>query len=333
MTHHLSGAYLKRLLQFGQQSGSVPAMARPFMQGHSGQRVHVNLLCALMDSLCAQHADATFGLRFGLSLDTHAFGFLGYLAQVAPDLRRAMDMLIRYEVLASSAGSARFHQQDQLCHLQWHPHVAEISASVSDAFLGGWYACASQITGRQLPLTAVHRRQTLPTDILRRYETLWQTTVVTGQKYDALVFDPEFLSTPSQFADPVMYETLLQESERLKRLLSHQSDMMMHIQTLTIAAIRQGDVPSLKDIAAQLELQPFKLQRLLKTHNSTFSRVLDEAKYSLACEWLAHAGMSLSGISERLGFSEPSAFSRAFKRWSTMQPNQYRHQIGLEPKH
>ncbi|WP_348767129.1 AraC family transcriptional regulator, partial [uncultured Salinisphaera sp.] len=58
--------------------------------------------------------------------------------------------------------------------------------------------------------------------------------------------------------------------------------------------------------------------------NTTFRRSLDEARHTLALRHMADAGLCIGDISHRLGFSEQSAFQRAFKRWTGITPLAWR---------
>jgi AraC-like DNA-binding protein len=84
-------------------------------------------------------------------------------------------------------------------------------------------------------------------------------------------------------------------------------------------SLKGGDV-SMKTIAGKLGVSRQTLFRKLKSEGLTFEKVLDELRYKLALHYLSGKKMSVNQTSYLLGFSDPAAFSRAFKRWTGSSP-------------
>ena len=84
-----------------------------------------------------------------------------------------------------------------------------------------------------------------------------------------------------------------------------------------------GDV-GIDRVAGELGCSRQTLYRRLKAENVTFEQVLDQLRHRLALELLSQ-GHSIKQVSYRLGFSDPAAFSRAFKRWTGSSPGSVRH--------
>jgi len=66
------------------------------------------------------------------------------------------------------------------------------------------------------------------------------------------------------------------------------------------------------------------LQRRLKDEGTTFAVLVDEVRTDLARMYLADDRLAVYEVAFLLGFSEPSAFNRAFKRWLGTSPREYR---------
>ncbi len=67
-----------------------------------------------------------------------------------------------------------------------------------------------------------------------------------------------------------------------------------------------------------------QLQHRLSLEQARFSDMLDQARQDLALKWITHSDEPLARIADRLGFSEQSAFNRAFRRWTGVTPGAYR---------
>lgn len=83
--------------------------------------------------------------------------------------------------------------------------------------------------------------------------------------------------------------------------------------------LETGDV-GIDRIAADLGLSRQTLYRRLKDEGTTFEEMLDKLRHRLALRYLKQEKLSVKAASYRLGFSDPAAFSRAFKRWTGSPP-------------
>ncbi|RMD62479.1 MAG: AraC family transcriptional regulator, partial [Alphaproteobacteria bacterium] len=98
-----------------------------------------------------------------------------------------------------------------------------------------------------------------------------------------------------------------------------------------VTSIRQhiklnlGDAaPTLKDVAESLGMSPWTLQRRLKEYGVAFNDLLKAARQELALRYVSSTDLPLTEIALSLGYSELSAFSRAFRLWTGMSPQRYR---------
>jgi len=85
--------------------------------------------------------------------------------------------------------------------------------------------------------------------------------------------------------------------------------------------------PGQQQIAAALHVSNRTLQRKLRQENTSFKELLKDTRMQLAHKYLRSPGRSVVEIAYLLGFSEPSTFSRAFKRWTGVAPAQYRESV------
>jgi len=83
----------------------------------------------------------------------------------------------------------------------------------------------------------------------------------------------------------------------------------------------------MESIAAPLGLSRRSLQRRLQDEGFSFRALHEQIRAELACRWLEQSTMALGEVAYLLGFSEPSAFHRAFKRWTGQTPAAYRDRV------
>ena len=85
-----------------------------------------------------------------------------------------------------------------------------------------------------------------------------------------------------------------------------------------------GAMPSAEQVAFMLNVSVTTLRRQLQRENTSFQRLKDECRMEAAFHFLNYAELSNNDIAEKLGFDEPSAFFRSFKKWTGMTPGEYR---------
>jgi len=128
---------------------------------------------------------------------------------------------------------------------------------------------------------------------------------------------------------------LLQDERTLKQFLLHSpADLLARPDggDSLISQIRRllgrdcSHWPDLDTVAQQLHMSPQTLRRHLREEGSSFQELKDHLRRDLAIYHLGRADLAIQDIAEQLGFSEPSAFHRAFKKWTGLTPGAYRAQ-------
>ena len=91
-----------------------------------------------------------------------------------------------------------------------------------------------------------------------------------------------------------------------------------------LAPLLPGGAAGIDAVARTMGVSRQTLYRRLKEEGFTFEHVLDDLRRRLATRYIGREGMSAKAAAYRLGFSDPAAFSRAFKRWTGRSPSDYR---------
>lgn len=135
------------------------------------------------------------------------------------------------------------------------------------------------------------------------------------------------------FAASQMEKRVVQNEQSLRHFLRHPVLMMLTqnfarnswtTQVRDILRPRLQDLPELADVAARLDLHPQTLRRRLAAEGTTFKDIKNQLRRDTALHFLGKQGLSIEEIALRAGFSESSAFIRAFKSWTGVTPYSYR---------
>ena len=139
---------------------------------------------------------------------------------------------------------------------------------------------------------------------------------------NALLVDEAFLNMKLPRTNPYLSEVLSARAEELLKNLENSKSTRGRIENLLIPILHTGEA-SMDMIAVKLGLSRQTLFRKLKAEGITFEKVLDELRYKLALHYLNGKKVPVNQTAYLLGFSQPAAFSRAFKRWTGSSPRIY----------
>jgi len=105
-----------------------------------------------------------------------------------------------------------------------------------------------------------------------------------------------------------------------------QGDIVQQVQSIILENLPDGQVTD-RLVASELNLSERSMQRRLKEHKTTFRYLLDGVREMVAKQYIENPVNRMSDIAFLLGFSEQSAFSRAFKKWTGKSPVEYRNSL------
>ena len=155
------------------------------------------------------------------------------------------------------------------------------------------------------------------------YEQYFRAKVRFNQDKAQIQLTVSELSRPLRQGDQTLQELLKQQAEALLEKLPHATDMDQRLQQAILAGL-QKNMFQIEAIARQMNLSVRKLQRYLQQQGKTYQQRMQEIRCMMAQQYLKDSRLSLQEIALLLGYSEQSAFQRAFKHWTAQTPQQWR---------
>lgn len=178
--------------------------------------------------------------------------------------------------------------------------------------------------GRDVPLLAVELPY--PPSHEESHQLVFAAPLVFGARLPALVLDRGILGSPVMRDAAELDEFIARSPAGLLSRPSYGASVAGQVRRMVEQAIRTaaGTVPGGDDVAGRLAMSPQTLRRRLAAEDTSLREIRDEVLRDAAVTALVQGDETLSQLAERLGFSEPSAFTRAFRRWTGSPPTAYR---------
>jgi AraC-like DNA-binding protein len=211
-------------------------------------------------------------------------------------------------------------------HLVWTIPEGSSSPRSTEGAAARLLRIVRAATGRRLPEWEVQFRHGPACDT-RLAERLIDARIEWSADRDALVGESRWLALPVVGADPQLLALLQQLAERVLGERRSEGDLVARLERLLVAKAQQGRLGA-ETVACELGMSTRTLSRRLAGLGTNFDGVVDGIRSRLAQGYLAHREFTLKEVAYLLGFSEPAAFSHAFKRWTGVTPSAWRRGLG-----
>lgn len=266
----------------------------------------------------ARTQDPVLGLHLVETEASTADHLLVYIASTAPCRREAYERAARYTRIAHDGLEIALREVDgkQLCETRIRgqrdvPVIAQFS-------VGLIVKIAPRVVGEQ-PIKECWFRQAAPEDP-SEFERVLGMPCSFGTPYNAVVAAPVDLDGPLPRSDEALCDLLEEQAaEKLSRVPAV-DDFLERVRGRIAASIGSGD-PSAEGVASSLGLSARTLRRRLSAAGVSHQRLLDEVRCEMATRALLKRGASVGEVAYLLGFSDASAFHKAFRRWTGKRPS------------
>ncbi|MCG8443772.1 MAG: AraC family transcriptional regulator [Caulobacterales bacterium] len=263
-------------------------------------------------------------LRTGASMRCDDYGAFGLAWKSAPTLRGSFERAERYGRVLTSVSAYEVEKVDGGAYMHLH-RAGERRLGLrlsNENTIVSIHAISDQVATAPFQPRAIYFKHPAPPSIAA-HERHFGCQVHFGADRDALLVSDAVLDRPNKLGDPSIahfFDAHL-ETELAKLEDDVSLDQRVRIQ---VSQSLSAGVPSISEIGGRLGLSGRTLQRRLSDRGLSFQTLVDEARRQLAERLLHETRYSLAEVSFLAGFSEQSAFTRAFKRWSGRTPRSYR---------
>ena len=280
----------------------------------------------LLEEAARDTGDDCFGLHFGEQFNPKNIGPLTYAVLNAPTVGVADEQVTRYLKLynqaaqvSSTVDGPRAYMKYVLCDVgipslrQQNEYSMVIRLNTIRMMVGSqWAPLEVQFAHEKPANTSEHER-------------IFCAPVLFGFATNNFLVEAEFLDSNVPAADPGLYRIVKRYLDEILDTLPQADNAITSVRRAIAEVLREGE-PSLTRIAKKMGVGPRTLQRQLKARQIQCRKLVDDTRKHFALSYLKDPKNTLTQMAFLLGYSEASAFNRAFRRWTGSTPLAYRYQ-------
>jgi len=329
----VSAGYANALVELavarGVDSERLLALAgvAPRALAHADDRLPFERFKALMRAAKDLCGDPALALRFGGESLFVDMSIVGLIAHSSETMVEAFEQMNRYARLVievdgheSGARFAIVHRDGEVWieDRRRNPNdFPELTESTWARFVGDY---ARSFPDRPSYIGAVHVTHAAPA-YAAEYDRYLKAPVVFDSNWNAVRVDPSWLSMRIQKKKRYVFGIFSDRAQALLASLEETKTAKGGVEAALIPILHTGAL-GMDRVAKQMGLSRPTLFRRLKAEGVTFETVLDDLRRRMALNYLSGKKVSVKETAYLVGFSDPSAFSRAFKRWTGTRPGQ-----------
>ena len=306
---------------------NIEAMMRdagipPMLLTENRARVTADQIAVLVQALWSTTEDELLGLG-AAAMPRGTFKLLSYSLMSSPDVATALERFSQFSRALPAVPPSDVSLADGLVRLA--VDLSEIDEPLDllvDALLATAHRFLGWAIGRKVPLDRVEVPYTHPNDV-DDYDLIFGAPIVFDAPQAALVCGSDVLRAPLVRSEAELDEFIRNAPCDLLARRDYGTSLADQVRHM-IKPGRREQLPSMDDIAARLAMSPQTVRRKLREENTSLREIRDDILRDAAITSLSRGDETVAALSERLGFSEPSAFTRAFRRWTGSAPGSYR---------
>jgi AraC-like DNA-binding protein len=263
-----------------------------------------------------------FGLLLGQRQDLALLGTVGFLVRYSPDVRTALQDLIRYMHLHVRGASARLTTDGALAQFSYHIHTRGLLGAehVYSICIANEFNFMRMLCGKNWMPSAVTFCFPKPADDAP-FAAFFRAPVRFNQQDSSLIFSTESLDRPAISADPGLRKILQEYITQIEAKYS--GDFCAQLRGILKMLLPTGKC-SVDRVSELFSMSRRTLHRHLMAHNTTFEALLDALRYETVNAMINQPGLPIGHLADMLGYRSVSAFNHAFHRWHGIAPSEWR---------
>jgi AraC-like DNA-binding protein len=289
-----------------------------------GARVPAESFSALWLACNRELDDEFFGLD-RRRMKCGSFALLCHAVLHAETLDRALRRMLRGFAVFLDDVHAELRVEGRDAVVAVTNRIADAPARrfADETFLVMVHGLMCWLAGRRIPLTIAEFAHPRP-PYAQEYTVMYSQRLRFDAERTAIRFDAQLLDLPIAQDAASLKKFLRTAPQSVFLKYKNEDSWTARLRRRLRRSIGQAEWPRLEDVAREFHVAPTTLRRRLDAEGTSYQGIKDELRRDAAVHHLCGTRLTVAEIAATLGFQETSAFHRAFKRWSGVQPGEYR---------
>jgi AraC-like DNA-binding protein len=278
------------------------------------------LLCRALDQRPMKNA----GMRLAMVTPLGAFPLIDYLVATSENVGEGLTRLTRYLRLAEARSVPRLREDEDPIRVLLEGCDAPLSAEFTVTLNLLHFREETEDRFRASYASFRHK----PDDVAE-IERVLGCSVHSGASWNGWALSRETCQLPLRRRDPALGSLLQRQADEAIARLPPIESVVLDVRQVLASRVGGGDT-RIQTIARTLATSTRSLQRRLAAAGVSYQELLDLARKDSAERYLTDSPLSIGEVAYLLGYSEPAAFTRAFRRWNKETPQAFRQRQGGE---
>jgi AraC-like DNA-binding protein len=289
-------------------------------------RVSAKHYGALWRAIAAALDDEFFG-QDSRRMKVGTFAMLCHSVLNCKTLGQALDRSLRFYALILDDISGSAERDAKEARIVLHEHAAGVSQRVfaHELLLMLLYGVSCWLVGRRIPILRTEFSYVEPAHSAE-YRLMYCADLRFNRPNTLLAFEASYLDLPVVQNERSAKEFLRSAPENILLKYKNGSSLTARVRR-RLRQFLPGTVPDFEDLADEMSITPATMRRRLHEEGESYQSIKDQLRRDLAISYLSHSRRSVMDIALELGFTERSAFHRAFRKWTGASPGEFRRKL------
>ncbi len=278
----------------------------------------------LVKNALALSNEPALGIEFGSRLKFTTHGSLAQASLSCANLREAIEALVKYYKIRFALVEFEFFTEGEEAVIQIDENIGlgELKPVLIEALFVAIMEVNEFLFGNKLVKTGRCLISYPPPPYAEAYKRYFHDMVEFNTGVNQLRFQRQFLDEPMALANPVAKRLAEQQCEAELQAVLHNESIVHKVQRCLF--VKGEPIPSMEDVAERLNMTTRTLRRQLQVFDTSYQDILADARKQRAITLLKATNLHIDEIAYELGYSDPSNFGRAFRKWTGKAPSDYR---------
>ena len=279
----------------------------------------------VLETAVAMSGDTALAIKIGNGLDLASYGTYGFALMSCSDMGAALELFLRYgqTFLQSCSWQRSVSKDGIILRLQQNTGTSYQKMLVTELAFSQIHLQSKLLAAR--PAEGVRVQFSYPKPAhFGVYEQTWPFPMEFDQEHTQFFIPDQWLRQRVRTGDPTTNVLFSQQCEELVNGMAEVDETAAIVRRLLIHSA--GKFLSISEVAEQLHVTERTLRRRLAAEGTDFRTIFDDIKNTLAQNYLRKTSLSVVEIADLLNYTEATNFHRAFQRWNSTTPADYRQQ-------